>query len=57
MSTAFPVQGSKLIRVFNYGESLWGKTAKVVVKLPSGEQETYFLKVNIFIKRSFVSGA
>ena len=30
----------------NYGESLWGKTAKVVVELPSAAEKIYFLKVS-----------
>ncbi|KAH0558739.1 hypothetical protein GP486_004615 [Trichoglossum hirsutum] len=42
---AFPIPGTKVLDAFNYGESLWGKTAKVVVQLPSGENENYFLKV------------
>ncbi|KAI9690718.1 MAG: hypothetical protein M1820_009870 [Bogoriella megaspora] len=42
---AFPIVGTRLIQAFNYGESLWGKTAKLIVKLPSGEINAYFLKV------------
>ena len=30
---------------YNYGESLWGKTAKIVVQLPTGQTDNYFLKV------------
>ena len=42
---AFPVPGTKIIHAQNYGVSLWGKTAKIVVELPSGEEKNYFLKV------------
>ncbi|KAI9653690.1 MAG: hypothetical protein M1831_005718 [Alyxoria varia] len=42
---AFPVPASKLMHAFNYGESLWGKTAKLQVQLPNGELTAYFLKV------------
>ena len=34
-----------MIHAQNYGMSLWGKTAKVIVGLPSGEEQNYFLKV------------
>jgi len=43
--SAFPVPGTKIIHAQNYGMSLWGKTAKIIVKLPSGEEKNYFLKV------------
>ncbi|KAF2746733.1 hypothetical protein M011DRAFT_468429 [Sporormia fimetaria CBS 119925] len=43
--SAFPVPGTQIVNAYNYGESLWGKTAKVVVRLPSGETLNYFLKV------------
>lgn len=42
---AFPIPGAKVIEALNYGESLWGKTAKIIVELPSGETDNYFLKV------------
>lgn len=42
---ALPVPGTKVIRAQLYGESLWAKTAKVRVELPSGERDNYFLKV------------
>jgi len=34
-----------VVKCLNYGESLWGKTAKLIVQLPDGEKENYFLKV------------
>ncbi|KAI9769111.1 MAG: hypothetical protein M1840_004462 [Geoglossum simile] len=43
--STFPIPGTKVLDAYNYGESLWGKTAKVVVQLPSGEEGYYFLKV------------
>jgi hypothetical protein len=43
--TAFSVQGTKLVHAFHYAESLGGRTAKVVVELPGGKTEYYFLKV------------
>jgi len=42
---AFPIPGTQVTDAYNYGESLWGKTAKLVVQLPSGENDNYFLKV------------
>jgi hypothetical protein len=42
---AFPVKGTTLVHAFNYGVSLWGKTAKVVVQLPTRKKQDYFLKV------------
>lgn len=45
---ALPVPGTKIVRALNYGESLWGKTAKIVTQLPSGETKNYFLKVGDF---------
>lgn len=48
MNPAFPIQNTKIVQALKYGESLWGKTAKVVVKLPTGELEDYFLKVGSF---------
>ena len=41
----FPVSGTKIIHALNYGVSLWGKTAKIIVELPSGGEKSYFLKV------------
>ncbi|KAI9696262.1 MAG: hypothetical protein M1836_005815 [Candelina mexicana] len=41
----FPVRGTRVVHAQNYGISLWGKTAKVVVELPTGEEKNYFLKV------------
>src|SRR5438045_9692200 len=45
LTIAFPVPGTRIVHALNYGESLWGKTAKVNVQLPSGKRENYFLKV------------
>ncbi|CAN9281041.1 unnamed protein product [Alternaria alternata] len=42
---AFPIPETKVIDAYNYGESLWGKTAKIVVQLPTGQTDNYFLKV------------
>jgi hypothetical protein len=42
---AFPVLGTEVLHALSYGESLWGKTAKLLVRLPSGEEQQYFLKV------------
>lgn len=47
MTVAFPVPGTKIVHAQNYGMSLWGKTAKVIVELPSGEEKNYFLKVDL----------
>ncbi|MCJ1430405.1 hypothetical protein MMC29_008323, partial [Sticta canariensis] len=44
---AFPVQGTKLVHAFHYAESLESTTAKLVVDLPDGKTEYYFLKVAI----------
>ncbi|KAK4110824.1 hypothetical protein N656DRAFT_799558 [Canariomyces notabilis] len=43
---ALPIPGSKLVDAQKFGESLssWGKTAKLVVKLPDGTLQDYFLK-------------
>ncbi|CAN9290158.1 unnamed protein product [Alternaria alternata] len=30
---------------YNYGKSLGGKAAKIVVQLPTGQTDNYFLKV------------
>ena len=43
--SAFPVPGTKILHALNYGMSLWGKTAKIIVELPGGEEAQYFLKV------------
>jgi protein-ribulosamine 3-kinase len=45
IASAFPVPGTRITDAFNYGESLWGKKAKIVVQLPTGEIDNYFLKV------------
>ena len=37
--------GTRVVHAQNYGMSLWGKTAKVIVELPTGEERSYFLKV------------
>ncbi|KAL9093907.1 MAG: hypothetical protein Q9165_003830 [Trypethelium subeluteriae] len=42
---AFPIAGTGVVASLKYGQSLWGQTAKIVVKLPSGETDDYFLKV------------
>lgn len=42
---SLPIPGTKILRAQDYGESLWGKTAKVRVELASGERQNYFLKV------------
>ena len=34
--------------------SLWGKTAKVIVELPSGEEKSYFLKVKLPCEDEFM---
>ena len=46
VKTAFPVIGTKILRAQHYGTSLWGRTAKIRVELPSGERDTYFLKLD-----------
>lgn len=43
--SAFPVPGTKILHALNYGMSLWGKTAKLIVELPGGKEAQYFLKV------------
>lgn len=40
-----PKPGTRIVHALNYGESLWGKTAKIIAELPSGEIVNYFLKV------------
>ncbi len=43
---SFPIPGTKILRAQNYGQSLWGRTAKIRVELPSGGRQTYFLKLD-----------
>jgi protein-ribulosamine 3-kinase len=45
LTPAFPIPGTEIVQALEYGTSLWGKTAKVSVRLPSGEMQHYFLKV------------
>ena len=40
-----PVPGTEVVAAFNYGMSLWGRTAKLICRLPTGERINYFLKV------------
>ena len=40
-----PVPGTEIVAAFNYGMSLWGRTAKLICRLPTGERINYFLKV------------
>ncbi|KAF2759828.1 hypothetical protein EJ05DRAFT_311323 [Pseudovirgaria hyperparasitica] len=40
----FPVPNTKVLHAYNYGVSHWGKTSKIVVELPDGSTEQYFLK-------------
>ncbi|KAH8626073.1 hypothetical protein IG631_19952 [Alternaria alternata] len=42
---AFPIPKTQVIDAYNYGKSLWGKAAKIVVQLPTGQTDNYFLKV------------
>ncbi|KAL9632316.1 MAG: hypothetical protein Q9204_003846 [Flavoplaca sp. TL-2023a] len=42
---SFPVEGTTFVQALSYQESLWGKTAKVIVQLPDGDIQSYFLKV------------
>jgi len=42
---AFPIPGTKVVHALSYGESLWGRTAKIVVLLPTEKTKNYFLKV------------
>jgi hypothetical protein len=34
-----------VLQAFNYGHSIYGKTAKIVAQLPTEEIANYFLKV------------
>ena len=43
---SFPVLEARVLRAQSYGESLWGRTAKIQVELPSGQRDTYFLKLD-----------
>jgi hypothetical protein len=43
---ALPIPGSKVLSANEYGMSLWGQTGKILVELPDGVVETYFLKVS-----------
>lgn len=43
---SFPILGTKMLGTQNYAESLWKKTIKITVQLPSGERDNYFLKVD-----------
>ncbi|KAL8698399.1 MAG: hypothetical protein Q9224_001870 [Gallowayella concinna] len=45
---SLPIPGTELITAFNYGMSLWGRTAKLVCRLPTGGHINYFLKVTAF---------
>jgi hypothetical protein len=42
---ALPVPDSALVSARYYGMSLWGQTAKIMVRLPSGKPQIYFMKV------------
>ncbi|KAL8893831.1 MAG: hypothetical protein Q9192_004879, partial [Flavoplaca navasiana] len=42
---SFPIEGTTIVQALSYQEPLWGKTAKVIVRLPDGDMENYFLKV------------
>ncbi|OBT47129.1 hypothetical protein VE00_03077 [Pseudogymnoascus sp. WSF 3629] len=42
---ALPIPGTKVLRALHYGESLWGMAAKIIIQLPGGATENYFLKV------------
>ncbi|RII13593.1 hypothetical protein CUC08_Gglean004363 [Alternaria sp. MG1] len=42
---AFPIPKTQVIDAYNCGKSLWGKAAKIVVQLPTGQTDNYFLKV------------
>ena len=45
-----PVPGTEIVAAFNYGMSLWGRTAKLICRLPTGERINYFLKVGKLIQ-------
>lgn len=42
---ALPIPNTQVLSAHNYGMSLWGRTAKIITRLPDGKKETYFLKV------------
>ncbi|CAN9245293.1 unnamed protein product [Alternaria alternata] len=42
---ALPTPKTQVIDAYNYGKSLGGKAAKIVVQLPTGQTDNYFLKV------------
>ncbi|KAF1998177.1 hypothetical protein P154DRAFT_439778, partial [Amniculicola lignicola CBS 123094] len=42
---AFPIKESKLISILPQDSSLLGQNAKILVKLPNGSSEYYFLKI------------
>lgn len=44
--SALPIPGTKILAAFNYGMSLWGRTAKLICRLPTGDRIDYFLKVS-----------
>jgi len=44
---ALPIPGSAIVRAEQFGESLFGNTAKLTVKLPDGALQEYFLKANL----------
>lgn len=44
LEIAFPTPGTNIVHALEYGKSLWGRTAKIMVRLPSGEEKDYFLK-------------
>ena len=44
-SLVLPVPGTEFVAAFNYGMSLWGRTAKLICRLPTGGRINYFLKV------------
>ncbi|KAK4169569.1 hypothetical protein QBC43DRAFT_284026 [Cladorrhinum sp. PSN259] len=45
INAALPIAGSTLIDAQLFGESLWGKTARVIARLPNGTIHSYFIKV------------
>ncbi|KAK1830453.1 Fructosamine kinase-domain-containing protein [Podospora conica] len=42
---ALPIPGSVLVDAKQFGKSNWGNTAKLVIRLPGGTLQDYFLKV------------
>lgn len=47
--SALPVPGASVVSAHAYGMSLWGRTAKIITRLPDGKSKTYFLKVNTLL--------